>query len=173
MVDRVKEFLSNFSSVTVGNVGVGWVPTVAERTRAKELLIFLADRRALDPTYLNRDLESLQYVTDSILKVRGRINFDLQKVKAGSRLARSLIVMQHECVMYLDRIESFERNHPQAMSWRSNRTWARDTVLALRQIQRASALEMAGIIKDYNIDDAPEKIIDILYLTNQYSPPDY
>src|SRR5579859_5295803 len=159
--------LSKINSVTIGGVGVGWVPPVSERAAVRALLVFLADRRALDPRYADRDEETLMYATESIIEIRKRVNEFLQQVPGKTRIAPSLIVMQHECVMYLDRMEAFAREHPVLSKRRRGLTWNRHTKLALKQVQRAFALEMAKLAVDYEIDDGLEDLPDILDLTSR------
>lgn len=79
--------------------GIDWEPPAGERERAKQVLEYLAEQRALWDPY---DTAIGSFVTESILDVRERLGRDLKDVPRDSVLGAGLRAMQAACRMFWD-----------------------------------------------------------------------
>ena len=82
--------------------GISWTPPVDEQDKARRLLTFLEDRRALYHPY---HMEVGPYVIESILKIRERLTVDLEAVSKSSVLGESLSAMRAACRAFLDKTQ--------------------------------------------------------------------
>jgi len=82
--------------------GISWTPPVDEQDKARRLLTFLEDRRALYHPY---DMEVGPYVIRSILEIRERLTADLEAVSKSSVLGESLSAMRAACRGFLDKTQ--------------------------------------------------------------------
>ena len=71
--------------------GISWNPPVDERDIAKQLLVFLEDRRVLFMPY---DMEVEPYVMDSIIEIRQRLTKALELISRSSVLGESIAAMR-------------------------------------------------------------------------------
>ena len=72
-----KELAKRLTGISTPIGGLSWTPPVDERDVAKQLLVFLEDRRAL---YMPYNLEVSPYVVDSVLEIRQRLTEDLEQI---------------------------------------------------------------------------------------------
>jgi len=86
--------------------GISWTPSVDERDVAKQLLVFLEDRRALFMPY-NMEVEI--YVVDSILEIRQRLTEVLEKISRSSVLGESISAMRASCRKFLTEAQDVPR----------------------------------------------------------------
>jgi hypothetical protein len=93
-----KQLAQRLTGISTPIGGLSWTPPVDERALAKQLLVFLEDRRALFMPY-NMEVDS--YVVDSILDIRQRLTEDLEKISRSSVLGESISAMRASCRKYL------------------------------------------------------------------------
>jgi hypothetical protein len=79
--------------------GIDWEPPAGERERAKQVLKYLAEQRALWDPY---DIAIGSFVTESILDMRERLSHDLKDVSGDSVLGEGLRAMQAACRKFWD-----------------------------------------------------------------------
>jgi hypothetical protein len=87
--------------------GISWIPPTDEKDKARRLLTFLEDRRALYQTY---DMEAGPYVVKSILEIRERLTSDLGDVSKSSVLGESILAMRAACRGFLNKTQRTERH---------------------------------------------------------------
>ncbi len=97
-----KAIASRLTGISTPIGGISWTPPVDEKDRAKRLLVFLEDRRALYHPY---DVEVGDYVVQSILEIRTRLTEDLEEISKSSILGESLTAMRAACRKFLDDIQ--------------------------------------------------------------------
>jgi hypothetical protein len=93
-----KQLAHRLTGISTPIGGLSWTPPVDEREVAKQLLVFLEDRRALFMPY---NMEVAPYVDDSILEIRQRLTEDLEKISRSSVLGESVSAMRASCRKYL------------------------------------------------------------------------
>ena len=94
-----KAIASRLTGISTPIGGISWTPPVDEKDKAKRLLVFLEDRRALYHPY---DMEVGDYVVESILQIRERLTDDLGEISKSSILGESLTAMRSACRKFLD-----------------------------------------------------------------------
>jgi hypothetical protein len=97
-----KAIASRLTGISTPIGGISWKPPIDEKNKAKRLLVFLEDRRALYHPY---DMEVGDYVVKSILEIRERLTEDLEEVSKSSILGESLTAMRSACRRFLDDIQ--------------------------------------------------------------------
>jgi hypothetical protein len=83
--------------------GVSWNPPREERDMARQVLVYLAEQRALWDPY---DIAIGSFVTQSILDMRERLRRELRGLSTNSVLQEGLRAMQAACRMFLEENES-------------------------------------------------------------------
>lgn len=99
---RGKTLASRLTGISTPIGGVSWTPPVDERSKARRLLVYLEDRRALYHPY---DMEVGDYVVDSVLEIRRRLGEDLEDVDKRSVVGESLMAMRAACRRFLDEVQ--------------------------------------------------------------------
>ncbi len=99
-----KSLLSRLTGISCPIAGVSWTPPVDEQDKARRLLVYLSDRRALYAPY-NVEIEYL--VTQSVLEIRKRIVADLEDVEAESALGKNLTALAAACRKFLEETQGF------------------------------------------------------------------
>jgi hypothetical protein len=94
-----KAIASRLTGISTPVGGISWKPPVDEEDKARRLLTYLEDRRALHHAY---DMEVGDYVVASILEIRKRLTEDLEEVNKSSILGESLTAMRAACRRFLD-----------------------------------------------------------------------
>ncbi|MHC4517785.1 MAG: DUF6650 family protein [Planctomycetota bacterium] len=79
--------------------GIDWDPPGEERDRAGQVLVYLAERRALGDPY---DMAIGSFVTQSILDMRERLGGELRDLSTNSVLQEALRAMRAACRMFLE-----------------------------------------------------------------------
>jgi len=97
-----KAIASRLTGISTPIGGISWKPPTDEKDKAKRLLVFLEDRRALYHPY---DMEVGDYVVESILEIRERLTEDLEEVSKSSILGEGLTAMRSACRRFLDNIQ--------------------------------------------------------------------
>lgn len=97
--------LTGFSSPIVG---LNWTPPVDEQDKARRLLVYLEDRRALFHPY---EMEIGDYVDRSVLDIRQRLTTELEDLPKSSPLAESLGAMRAACRKFLDGVQGSHSRH--------------------------------------------------------------
>lgn len=122
--------------------GLSWTPPVDERDVAKQLLIFLEDRRALFMPY---NMEVDLYVVDSILEIRQRLTEDLEKISRSSVLGESISGMRASCRKFLTETQDDPRR---MRHWRmEGHIWQ-----ALGELRAIFGLHIARIACAYDLE---------------------
>ena len=83
--------------------GIDWEPPAEERERAKQVLKYLAEQRALWDPY---DIAIGSFVTQSVLDVRERLRGELRGLSTTCVLQEGLRAMQAACRMFWDENQS-------------------------------------------------------------------
>lgn len=116
LIDRVSlpkkipfaELVNHITGVSTPIFGVSWNPSEPEREKIRKLIIFLENRRAL---YNPDNMETVQWVDESVLKIREELTEGLQQLGEGSSAAPSLRAMRAACRQYLDKLELLKIIH--------------------------------------------------------------
>jgi hypothetical protein len=96
---KISSMLAHLTGISCPIAGVSWQPPVDERDKARRLLVFLSDRRAL---YVPYNIETDLLVTQSVLEIRKRLVADLEDVKADSQIGKLLAAMAAACRKFLN-----------------------------------------------------------------------
>jgi hypothetical protein len=83
--------------------GVDWEPPAEEQKRARRVLTYLAEQRALWDPY---DMAIGSFVAQSILDMRERLSGELRGLSTNCVLQEGLRAMQAACRMFLDENQS-------------------------------------------------------------------
>ncbi len=83
--------------------GIDWRPSSKERKRAKQILTYLAEQRALWDPY---DVAISAFVAQSIVDLRGQLRSDLEDLPTNSVLQEGLQVMHAACRRFLEENQS-------------------------------------------------------------------
>jgi hypothetical protein len=100
---RGRELAARLVGISTPVGGIDWEPPAQERGRAKQVLKYLAEQRALWDPY---DTAISSFVTESILDVRELLSHDLKDVPGDSVLGEGLRAMQAACRMFWDENQS-------------------------------------------------------------------
>lgn len=79
--------------------GLSWTTKDTERTIARELLIYLEDRRVL---YGVQEIEVFPEVVDSLCKIREKLTDLITKTNENSELGKSMRIMRQAFRKFLD-----------------------------------------------------------------------
>jgi hypothetical protein len=146
-----KQLAKRLTGISTPIGGFSWTPPVDECDIAKQLLVFLEDRRALYEPY---NMEVGPYVMDSIIDIRQRLTKDLEKISRSSVLGQSISAMRAECRKFLTDTQDDSRHR---YHWRmEGHIW--ETLGKLRAI---CGLHIARIACAYDLE-VEEQIIPIL-----------
>lgn len=131
--------------------GISWNPPVDERDIAKQLLVFLEDRRVLFMPY---DMEVEPYVMDSIIEIRQRLTKALELISRSSVLGESIAAMRASCRKFLTETQ----DDPKHMHhWRmEGHIWQ-----ALGELRAICGLHIARIACAYDLE-IEEQLMPIL-----------
>ena len=146
-----KQLAKRLTGISTPIGGISWTPPVDERDVAKQLLVYLEDRRAL---YMPYDMEVGPYVIDSIIEIRQRLSNDIEKVSRSSVLGESLSAMRASCRKFLTETQ----NDP-----KSRRHWRMEGLIwqALGEMRAICGLHIARIACAYNLT-IEEQLMPIL-----------
>jgi hypothetical protein len=99
---KAKEIARRLTGISTPIGGVSWSPPPDERDKARRLLIYLSDRRALYQPY---HMEIGPYVIESVLDIRKRLTAELEDLRDDSVLRDSIRAMQAACRRFLDQTQ--------------------------------------------------------------------
>lgn len=116
LIDRVSlpkkipfaKLVNHITGISTPLFGVSWTPPEPEREKIRNLIIFLEDRRALYNPY---NMETVQWVDESVLSIREELTERLQELGEGSKAVPSLRAMRAACRQYLDKLELLKKLH--------------------------------------------------------------
>jgi hypothetical protein len=94
-----RELAARLIGISTPVGGVSWNPPGEERDKAEQVLMYLAEQRALWDPY---DVAIGSFVTQSILDMRERLRGELRGLPTDSVLHEGLRAMQAACRMFLD-----------------------------------------------------------------------
>ncbi len=146
-----KQLAKRLTGISTPIGGISWTPPVDERDVAKQLLVFLEDRRAL---YMPYDMEVGSYVMDSIIEIRQRLTKDLEQISRSSVLGESISAMRASCRKFLtDTQDDPKHRH----HWRmEGHIWQ-----ALGELRAICGLHIARIACAYDLE-IEEQLMPIL-----------
>jgi hypothetical protein len=98
-----RELATRLVGISTPVGGVSWNPPREERDMARQVLVYLAEQRALWDPY---DIAIGSFVTQSILDMRERLRRELRGLSTNSVLQEGLRAMQAACRMFLDENQS-------------------------------------------------------------------
>ncbi|MFZ2149047.1 MAG: DUF6650 family protein [Sedimentisphaerales bacterium] len=98
-----RELATRLTGISTPTGGISWKPPVDERNKARRLLVYLAEQRALRYPY-NKEIGT--FVVQSVLDTRERITRDLEALSTDSLLRETLRAMQAVCRKFLDENQS-------------------------------------------------------------------
>ncbi|MCU0917603.1 MAG: hypothetical protein MUC88_24030 [Planctomycetes bacterium] len=100
---RGRELVARLTGIKTPVGGIDWQPPLEEQSRAREVLTYLAEQRALwDPL----DAAIGSFVTQSIVDLRGRLRSEIEDLRTGSVLREGLTVMHAACRRFLEENQS-------------------------------------------------------------------
>jgi hypothetical protein len=135
-----KGIVSRLTGISTPIGGISWIPPADERDKAKRLLTFLEDRRALYHPY---NMEVGDYVVQSILEIRERLTSDLEDVNKSSFLGETLTAMRATCRKFLDKVQRPSRK----------RYWlGPDFIDALGQLRAIFGVHVARLACAYDLE---------------------
>jgi hypothetical protein len=105
---RGRQLAGRLTGISTPIGGISWKPPVDEQDKARRLLVYLSDRRAL---YYAYDREIGPFVIRSVLEIRKRMTKDLEDVSSESVLGEALRAMQAACRKFLDENQSPRRDY--------------------------------------------------------------
>ena len=137
-----KQLAKRLTGISTPIGGISWTPPVDERDVAKQLLVFLEDRRALFMPY---DMEVGLYVVDSILEIRQRLTEDLEQISRSSVLGESISAMRACCRKFLTETQEGPRR---MRPWRmEDQIWQ-----ALGELRAVFGIHIARIACAYDLE---------------------
>jgi hypothetical protein len=98
-----RELAARLIGITTPIGGIDWEPPAGERKRAKRVLRYLAEQRALWDPY---DAAIGAFVAQSIVDLRGQLRSDLDGLPTDSILQEGLRAMHAACRMFLEENQS-------------------------------------------------------------------
>ena len=98
-----RELAARLIGITTPIGGIDWEPPAGERKRAKRVLKYLAEQRALWDPY---DVAIGAFVAQSIVDLRSQLRSDLDGLPADSVLHEGLRAMHAACRMFLEENQS-------------------------------------------------------------------
>lgn len=130
-------------------VGLNWTPPVDEQDKARRLLVFLEDRRAL---YQPHEREISHHVVRSVLQIRQRLTRDLEEIPKESPLGESLTAMRASCRKFLDETSHGHSDH--FGSW----GMSQHLMLCLGELRALFGIHIAKIAFIYDLEIEGELI---------------
>lgn len=94
-----KKLVKRINGISTPVFGISWNPSESEREKARKLIIYLEDKRAL---YYPFDMEIPYHVNESILEIRKYLTEFLQDIEENSTLVQNVRSMRAACRKYLD-----------------------------------------------------------------------
>jgi hypothetical protein len=98
-----RELANRLTGISTPAGGISWKPSVDERDKAQQLLVYLAGERALHYPY---DKEIGTFVVQSILDTSERLTRDIEALSTDTLLRKILRAMQAACRKFLDENQS-------------------------------------------------------------------
>lgn len=146
-----RELAMRLTGISTPIGGISWTPPIDERDVAKQLLVFLEDRRAL---YMAYDMEVGPYVMNSIIEIRQRLSNDLEQISRSSVLGESIAAMRASCRKFLTDTQKNPRN---LQRWRGKGLVGQ----ALGELRAIFGIHIARIACAYDLS-IEEQLIPIL-----------
>jgi hypothetical protein len=104
---RISEILNRITGISTPIAGISWEPPKLDIEIARNLIIFLENRRAL---FENYHQEYPPYVSRSILEIREQLTEYLQQIDAESELSIHLRKMREACIEFMSDTEDTQFN---------------------------------------------------------------
>jgi hypothetical protein len=98
-----RELVARLTGIQTPIGGIDWQPPLEEQNRARQVLAFLAEQRALWDPY---DMAIASFVTQSIVDLRGQLRSELEDLPTHSVLQEGLRSMHAACRRFLEENQS-------------------------------------------------------------------
>lgn len=146
-----KKLLGRLTGISTPIGGVSWTPPADESDVARNLLVFLEDRRVL---FIPYDMEVGLYVLRSVEEIRTRLTKDLEQLARTSTLGESIAAMRASCRKFMTQTQddpmARRHWHMEGMIWQ-----------ALGELRAIFGLHIARIACAYDLE-IEEQLIPIL-----------
>lgn len=147
-----QKILNRITGFSVPVFGVSWNPPVLHAKIARELIIFLEDRRVLYDFY---ELEYPDWAVKSVLEIRAYLTQCLQKVEKDSPLAESVRAMRTACRKFLGQCQGLDLDFSKRyFFWGANALF----YSALGEFRGTFGIHIAQISVRYGIDIRDELV---------------
>ena len=135
-----KKIAKSITGVSTPVFGVSWNPPESDRDFARNLIIYLEDRRALFYPY---HMETPFHVNESILEIRKYLTEIIQNLDENSELIPNLKAMRAACRKYLD---------VSPMTNKRYRSFGPENATALGDLRGVFGINLAEVSVKYGID---------------------
>lgn len=98
-----KKILKNITGISTPFFGIQWEPPVVESDVAREIIVFLEDRRVL---YGPEEQEGPSYCRQSVEKIREMLTDRMPRVSSSSEINKLLGNLRTQCKRFCDEIGS-------------------------------------------------------------------
>jgi hypothetical protein len=98
---KFREIANRMTGFSTPIFGVQWTPAQLDRDVAKEVIVFLEDRRALFEPY---EVEMPEWVVQSVLEIRTFLTDVLRRAGIADELADSLKAMRTACRKFMQTV---------------------------------------------------------------------
>lgn len=98
---KAAEILKSITGISCPIFGIQWNPPKYESDTAKQLLVFLEDRRVL---FAPEEQEGADYCRQSVENIRSELTKHLSSIDFHSDIARNLRRLRKQCRLFCDKI---------------------------------------------------------------------
>ncbi len=98
-----RELVARLTGIKTPIGGIDWQPPLEEQNRARHVLAFLAEQRALWDPY---DMAIGSFVTQTIVDLRGRLRNEIEALPTSPVLQEGLHAMHAACCRFLEENQS-------------------------------------------------------------------
>ncbi len=149
---KFERIYKNITGLSCPIFGIQWTAPPIETDEAKNIVLFLEDRRVL---FNPANMEDAGHCAQSVLEIRSELTKGLQALPSDSNLAKSLKRMRKACQEFSDKLghpKFSQFDHPVQTSMLERE------LFKLREKSGASVAEMA-VAYGLDIDDGLASII--------------
>ncbi len=144
-----RKLISRLNGISTPIGGISWEPPQLQSELARDLFLFLEDRRFL---YTPFESEEPKHVVESVLQTRREFSGALKDADDDSVLSQGLVNLRAACRTFLNRVTESESGPVQlGFSY----------ILALGELRAQFGLALARISVAYGVD-LPDHLLEIL-----------
>jgi hypothetical protein len=103
----LQDISSRLTGFSIPIFGMSWQPSDSELKIAKELIVFLEDKRVLYSPY---EFEVPAYCTRSIMEIRAFLTQQISKISQEQELYNDIQLLRAACRKFLNDIHPYERD---------------------------------------------------------------